>query len=184
MADLLNKINDFFGLTPDAGKVDYDDYDDGYERRADSGYDARYSRDYDREDYDTGYDRRDEYARGYSSRGYERDYDDYDDDRGYTPRLQPLAEPVVPEHIEIAPRANFSDRYSEAREIGQHFRDGDIVTFDLSGLEMEEAKRYIDFAAGLTFALRGRIEREGATTFTILPEGVEMPAAGPDALSV
>ena len=62
-------------------------------------------------------------------------------------------------------------------------RDGDIVVFDLVDLEPGERKRYLDFVAGLAFALRGRIEADG-TRFTLLPEGVELSDTDRDRLSV
>lgn len=83
----------------------------------------------------------------------------------------------------ITPKTEFLDKYSEAREIGENFRDGDIVVFDLVDLEPGERKRYLDFVAGLAFALRGRIEADG-TRFTLLPEGVELSDTDRDRLSV
>lgn len=170
MADFLRKFNDYFGLTPDAGKDGYDDYrEDGY---APADRDYGYERGYDR-DYGRGYD-----EPGYDEPGYDEPGRDYD-----SPRLRPLAAPATPERVHITPRADFADAYSEAREIGERFRDGDVVTFDLVDLAPAERKRYLDFAAGLSFALRGRIIPDG-TAFTLLPEGVELPDAGRDQMSV
>ena len=80
--------------------------------------------------------------------------------------------------VSVRPRS-----YNEARVIGENFRDGDIVVFDLVDLEPGERKRYLDFVAGLAFALRGRIEADG-TRFTLLPEGVELSDTDRDRLSV
>ena len=44
--------------------------------------------------------------------------------------------------------------YSEARTIGEHFRDGTPVIMNLTEMEDLDAKRLVDFAAGLAFALR------------------------------
>ena len=46
--------------------------------------------------------------------------------------------------------------YNEARTIGEHFRDGVPVIMNLSEMEDVDAKRLVDFAAGLIFGLRGR----------------------------
>ena len=45
--------------------------------------------------------------------------------------------------------------YNEARTIGEHFRDGVPVIMNLSEMEDVDAKRLVDFAAGLIFGLRG-----------------------------
>ena len=50
--------------------------------------------------------------------------------------------------------------YSEARTIGERFRDGTPVIMDLVTMDNADAKRLVDFAAGLAFALRG-IVRQG-----------------------
>ena len=49
--------------------------------------------------------------------------------------------------------------YNEARTIGEHFRSGTPVIMNLSEMDDSDAKRLVDFAAGLTFGLHGRIER-------------------------
>ena len=47
--------------------------------------------------------------------------------------------------------------YNEARTIGEHFRDGTPVIMNLSEMDDSDAKRLVDFAAGLSFGLRGTI---------------------------
>ena len=42
--------------------------------------------------------------------------------------------------------------YSEARTIGERFRDGTPVIMDLVSMDNADAKRLVDFAAGLAFA--------------------------------
>ena len=67
--------------------------------------------------------------------------------------------------------------YNDAREIGEPFRDGDAVIMDLTDLDAADAKRLVDFAAGLCFALRGKMRNltKGMATdrrvFAIVPEG-------------
>jgi cell division inhibitor SepF len=46
--------------------------------------------------------------------------------------------------------------YSEARTIGERFRDGTPVIMDLVSMDNADAKRLVDFAAGLAFALHRR----------------------------
>jgi len=47
--------------------------------------------------------------------------------------------------------------YNEARTIGEHFRDGTPVIMNLTDMEDADAKRLVDFAAGLIFGLPGSI---------------------------
>ena len=47
--------------------------------------------------------------------------------------------------------------YNEARTIGEHFRDGTPVIMNLTEMDDTDAKRLVDFAAGLSFGLHGRI---------------------------
>ena len=59
--------------------------------------------------------------------------------------------------------------YNEARTIGEHFRDGVPVIMNLSEMEDVDAKRLVDFAAGLIFGLRGTIERVTSKVFLLSP---------------
>src|SRR5262249_52552581 len=47
--------------------------------------------------------------------------------------------------------------YREARTIGEHFRDGVPVIINLTEMDEGDARRLVDFAAGLAFGLRGTI---------------------------
>lgn len=66
--------------------------------------------------------------------------------------------------------------YNEARTVGENFRDGTPVIMNLSEMEDEDAKRLVDFAAGLVFATRGTIERITAKVFLLSPPNVTVAA--------
>ena len=66
--------------------------------------------------------------------------------------------------------------YNEARTIGEHFRDGVPVIMNLSEMEDVDAKRLVDFAAGLIFGLRGTIERVTTKVFLLSPHNVTVAA--------
>jgi cell division inhibitor SepF len=66
--------------------------------------------------------------------------------------------------------------YNEARTIGEHFRDGTPVIMNLTEMDDGDAKRLVDFAAGLIFGLRGSIERVTNKVFLLSPEHVEVTA--------
>ncbi len=66
------------------------------------------------------------------------------------------------------------DDYSNAREVGEAFRQGTPVIMNLSDLPDAEARRLVDFAAGLVFGLRGNIERVTSRVFLLSPKNVEV----------
>jgi cell division inhibitor SepF len=66
--------------------------------------------------------------------------------------------------------------YNDARTIGEHFREGTPVIMNLTEMDDNDAKRLVDFAAGLIFGLRGRIERVTNKVFLLSPEHVEVTA--------
>jgi cell division inhibitor SepF len=66
--------------------------------------------------------------------------------------------------------------YNEARTIGEHFRDGVPVIMNLSEMEDADAKRLVDFSAGLIFGLRGTIERVTSKVFLLSPQNVTVAA--------
>ena len=88
--------------------------------------------------------------------------------------VRPAAAPAYDESYRITtlhPRT-----YNEARTIGEHFRDGTPVIMNLTEMDDTDAKRLVDFAAGLSFGLRGRIERVTNKVFLLSPEHVEVTA--------
>jgi len=66
--------------------------------------------------------------------------------------------------------------YNEARTIGENFRDGVPVIMNLGDMEDVDAKRLVDFAAGLIFGLHGSIERITSKVFLLSPQNVNVTA--------
>ena len=66
--------------------------------------------------------------------------------------------------------------YNEARTVGENFRDGVPVIMNLSEMDDNDAKRLVDFAAGLVFATRGTIERVTNKVFLLSPPNVTVAA--------
>lgn len=64
--------------------------------------------------------------------------------------------------------------YNDARVIGEAFRGGTPVIMNLSDMDDADAKRLVDFSAGLIFGLRGNIERVTSKVFLLSPENVEI----------
>jgi len=64
--------------------------------------------------------------------------------------------------------------YADARLIGEAFRQGVPVIMNLTEMTDAEAKRLVDFSAGLSFGLHGHIERVTTAVFLLSPAHVEI----------
>jgi cell division inhibitor SepF len=62
--------------------------------------------------------------------------------------------------------------YNDARAVGEAFRAGVPVIMNLSEMDDSDAKRLVDFAAGLIFAVHGSIDRVTAKVFLLCPPNV------------
>jgi cell division inhibitor SepF len=89
---------------------------------------------------------------------------------------QPTA-PVSQRLGEIARITTLHPRtYNEARTIGEHFREGTPVIMNLTEMVDSDARRLVDFAAGLIFGLRGSIDKVTNKVFLLSPANVEVTA--------
>ena len=66
--------------------------------------------------------------------------------------------------------------YNEAKNIGESFREGVPVIMNLTDMDDADAKRLVDFAAGLVFGLHGAIERVTNKVFLLSPAHIEVTA--------
>ena len=83
----------------------------------------------------------------------------------------------VPQMTDLARITTLHPRtYNEARTIGEHFREGTPVIMNLTEMVDSDAKRLVDFAAGLIFGLRGSLERVTNKVFLLSPVNVEVTA--------
>lgn len=64
--------------------------------------------------------------------------------------------------------------YNEAKIIGESFREGVPVIMNLTDMDDSDAKRLVDFSAGLVFGLHGAIERVTNKVFLLSPANVEV----------
>ena len=131
---------------------------------------------------------------------YEEEYDpSFEDEDGAQPDLAsgqapaarnghrpsaPSASPVEPPQPAVVPQTADLTRittlhprtYNEARTIGEHFREGTPVIMNLTEMVDSDAKRLVDFAAGLIFGLRGSIDRVTNRVFLLSPASIEVTA--------
>lgn len=133
------------------------------------------------------YAREDAVERPQPARRPERyDYDDLDEapvapaaPRAVEQPVRSVAEPIAAPPMQPAPQriTTLHPRtYNEARTLGEQFRDGNPVIMNLTEMEDADAKRLVDFAAGLTFGLRGSIERITTKVFLLSPQKIKMTA--------
>jgi len=66
--------------------------------------------------------------------------------------------------------------YNDARRIGEEVRENVPVIMNLTEMDDIDAKRIVDFAAGLVFGLRGTIERVTNKVFLLSPANVDVAA--------
>jgi cell division inhibitor SepF len=193
----LHKVKAYFGMAP------MEDYDDEYYEDDDRAPARSYSR-RSREDRldDEGYGGRGYEGREYEEpAGYRGGYRDEDrfESRLRTPREFDRATPRFSAlrgstrgALAMDPRrmAELFDAgsplskittlrpkdYSEARTIGERFRDGTPVIMDLVSMDNADAKRLVDFAAGLAFALRGSFDKVATKVFLLSPADIDVSA--------
>ena len=163
MPGAMHRMGVYLGLVEDE---EYVDAADGYGHstehapaRREEYAEARYSRE---THHGRAMDSRDMPQREMS----QRDFDEAESyANGYTD-FQPTYQITA-----LHPRT-----YNEARNIGEHFRQSTPVIMNLTEMDDADAKRLVDFAAGLTFGLHGRIERVTAKVFLLSPHNVNVTA--------
>ncbi|MCU1659453.1 MAG: sepF [Pseudonocardiales bacterium] len=159
MPGAMRKMGVYLGLVEDDDYADADGYGPATERapaRREDYAEARYPREH-------GYSRHAEVAH-VAARDYGDDPDGYQ--AGYPEEHLPPYQITT-----LHPRT-----YNEARTIGEQFRKSTPVIMNLTEMDDADAKRLVDFAAGLTFGLHGRIERVTAKVFLLSPHNVTVTA--------
>ncbi|MGE2736954.1 cell division protein SepF [Mycolicibacterium vaccae] len=195
----LHKVKAYFGMAPmDDYEDDYYEDDDrgparGYRRPREERFeDEAYPRGYeDRRDYDEapayragmagGFDEARFEARMRTPREFDRTPPRFGAMRGSTRGALAMDPRGMAELFEAgSPLAKITTLrpkdYSEARTIGERFRDGTPVIMDLVSMDNADAKRLVDFAAGLAFALRGSFDKVATKVFLLSPADVDVTA--------
>jgi cell division inhibitor SepF len=177
MAGAMRKMAVYLGLVEDHGDEGYDEYDDYDAARRGARETRPPARGYD-PGYDAGYDDR------YSSRSVRpipdtRAVRTFRSDAAAPSR--PTSAPLADRRPAYAPMPDLTrietihpHSYNDARRIGEQYREGVPVIMNLSELEDPDAKRIIDFAAGLVFGMRGSIERITNKVFLLSPVNVDV----------
>jgi cell division inhibitor SepF len=160
MAGAMRKMAVYLGLVEDEEGEHYDDYD-GYDEGAQVGA--------------TNVVRRHEPAGAPPLRVTRAD----ETAVSYPPTRRTAVEAVDAYRITtMHPRT-----YNEARTIGEHFRENIPVIMNLTDMDDSDAKRLVDFSAGLVFGLHGSIERVTQKVFLLTPANVEIAAEDKSAIA-
>jgi len=72
-----------------------------------------------------------------------------------------------------------AESYGDARPIGDHLRAGTPVVLDLTRMADDDAKRMVDYSAGVIYALGGTIERIAPRRFLLGPGSTHEVVAPP-----
>lgn len=89
----------------------------------------------------------------------------------------PVARPVAPTQDLYRITTLHPRTYNDARRIGEEFRNGTPVIMNLGDMDDIDARRIVDFSAGLAFGLHGSIERVAKGVFLLSPANVDIGAA-------
>jgi cell division inhibitor SepF len=162
MAGVMRKMAVFLGYAGDDSEEEFEDYDDV--RRDVRSRGSRGER-YEEERYESRSVRPIPDPR--AVRTFRSDA---------TPSRRPTSAPMADRRpVDIARIETVHPRsYNDARRIGEDYREGVPVIMNLSELDDDDAKRIIDFAAGLVFGLRGSIERITNKVFLLSPVNVDV----------
>lgn len=92
------------------------------------------------------------------------------------PRPEPAAQPATNGYPMNRIVTLHPTSFAEARTIGEHYREGTPVIINLTEMDDADAKRLVDFSAGLAFALRGAMDKVTNKVFLISPPNVDPTA--------
>ena len=165
-ADVWNKTLVYFGI---AEEEDWDE--DGYLTD---------------EELQRAYAERPNVRRLAPRRTRREDFDDWTDPEPAAARtsvLRPAPEPrrlrgveSVPSNASVKVHLVLPRSFNDAQQIADKFKESIPVILNLQGSDQELAKRLIDFASGLTYALDGGMQRVADKVFLLTPRNVEVSA--------
>lgn len=81
---------------------------------------------------------------------------------------------TVPAPSQRAPTVITPTSFNEAKQIGDHFKSSQPVIINLQNLAPDLGHRLVDFAAGLIYALDGKMEKVADNVFLLKPANIEV----------
>ncbi|CAG9619789.1 cell division protein SepF [Sutcliffiella rhizosphaerae] len=64
--------------------------------------------------------------------------------------------------------------YSEAQDVADHLKNRRAIIVNLQRIEMDQAKRIVDFLSGTVYAIGGDIQKIGQNIFLCTPDNVDV----------
>jgi cell division inhibitor SepF len=169
LGDLWSKTLVYFGIAEED-----DDWDD------EDGYIAE-------ESLEQSYRERPN-VRRLTPRRRSQDFDDWtesesDQPTSRTPAVRPSRVREMRPQIEAVPNPSnvrvhlvLPRSFNDAQQIADKFKQGIPVVLNLQNTDNDLAKRLIDFASGLTYALDGGMQRIAHKVFMLTPRNVQISA--------
>jgi cell division inhibitor SepF len=114
--------------------------------------------------------------------------DQYDEEEEYVEEPEPLRpqtqkqQPVKTQNVVSLQSVQKSSKvvlieprmYSEAQEIADHLKNRRAVVVNLQRIDLDQAKRIVDFLSGTVYAIGGDIQKIGMSIFLCTPDNVEV----------
>ena len=106
------------------------------------------------------------------------DFDDiFPDDEPRASRPTTVLRPVDrPRNGDVRVHLVIPKSFNDAQQVADKFKQAIPVVLNLQGTDTELAKRLIDFASGLTYALDGGMQRIASKVFMLTPRNVQISA--------
>jgi cell division inhibitor SepF len=106
------------------------------------------------------------------------DFDDiFPDDEPRSRRPTTTLRPVAPaRNGDVRVHLVIPKSFNDAQQVADKFKQAIPVVLNLQATDTELAKRLIDFASGLTYALDGGMQRIASKVFMLTPRNVQISA--------
>ena len=75
----------------------------------------------------------------------------------------------------MEPHTDRPRRFDQAQEVADKIKDVQPVIMNLEGTERDEARRLIDFASGICYALDGSMEKVATGVYLLKPVAATAP---------
>jgi len=66
------------------------------------------------------------------------------------------------------------ESYTEVKEIADKIKNGKAIIINLENLEVDTARRFVDFISGAVYALNGRVIKAGKGVFVFTPGSISI----------
>lgn len=85
---------------------------------------------------------------------------------------KPEIRPATPDKVSL--KLLQPKSHTEATKIADRLKDGSIVLLDISNLSKDQARRLVDFLAGVAYVLGGEMIKTNKNTIVVSPAGVDI----------